>query len=211
MRVAALYVDARGPYKGRDDVDAWDNTPNGFGELADARKYAGPWPVVAHPPCGAWSQHRRTYRGNDKDCGPRAVEQVRKFGGVLEHPAGSKLWEACGLPAACAWYAPGADQAWPDAFGGYTLEVAQVEYGHVARKRTWLYIVGVSAERARAILQPPFPGREPTHWCSGRRGTSSRGTATVPPGIKVCSAQQRNRTPPAFADALVALARAVTP
>ena len=31
----------------------------------------------------------------------------------------------------------------------------------------------------------------------------------VPPGIKVCSAQQRRRTPPAFAEWLVMLARSV--
>ncbi len=190
MTVAALYVDARGPYATLPGVDAWD--------LArDARTYAGPHAVVAHPPCGAWSQHRRIYRGTDADCGPRAVAQVRAFGGVLEHPAGSKLWDTCGLPL----------PRYPaDAYGGYTIEVQQVDWGHVARKRTWLYLVRVPRT---AVTPPPYPGRAPTHWCSGRRQGGKAGKATVPPGIKVCSAQQRNRTPPLFAAWLVSLARRV--
>lgn len=97
-----------------------------------------------------------------------------------------------------------------DRFGGYSLEVCQVDWGHVARKRTWLYLVGVP----RDVLAFP-PPREPTHWISGFRTTTGRtpkhyrsNGSAVPPGIKVCSAQQRRRTPPMFAAWLVDLARA---
>jgi len=76
------------------------------------------------------------------------------------------------------------------------------------RKRTWLYLVEV------AELGPKPTPREPTHWCSGFRSSThaspkryrTNGCA-VPPGIKVCSAQQRRRTPVAFAEWLIALAR----
>jgi hypothetical protein len=62
----------------------------------------------------------------------------------------------------------------------------------------------------RAALEaPPYPGREPTHWTSGSRGKSSRTGKPVPPGIKVCSATQRRRTPPELAAYLVRLARSV--
>lgn len=192
--VVALYVDPRGPYP-EFVADCWDET-------RDARVYGGPLPVVAHPPCGAYGSLRHLRvpnreRRDDADCGPIAVAQVRRWGGVLEQPRGSKLWEVCGLPL------PG---ALPDEYGGYSLEVAQVEWGHVARKKTWLYLVGVPLS---ALGRQPFPGREPTHWVSGGRLHDRKGQGgVVPSGIKVCSAQQRRRTPAAFARWLVELAAA---
>lgn len=196
------------------DVDAWD-------AVRDARTYPGPGPVVAHPPCGPWGRLRHLYRGTEHDCAPRAVEQVRKFGGVLEHPAGSKLWEHCGLlppihelPSLAGKAALGSlsDTAFGGCHGAYTIELDQVEWGHVARKRTWLYLVGVPRE---ALEAPPFPGAQPTHWLSGFRSTTAKtprrykqNGCAVPPGIKVCSAQQRRRTPPELAAYLVRLARA---
>ena len=42
--IAALYVQRGGVYFDLAGVDPWD-------EQRDARRYAGPWPVVAHPPC----------------------------------------------------------------------------------------------------------------------------------------------------------------
>lgn len=208
MNVAALYIDLRGPYPticGCYDrrapghscsfsVDCWD-------ESRDARTYDGPHPVVAHPPCGPWGRLRHLYRGNEHDCAPRAVEQVRRWGGVLEHPAGSLLWKTELFPHLPA---PGET----DGLFGYTIEVNQCEWGHVARKRTWLYLVGVPRS---ALEVPPFPGREPTHWLSGGRGRAGKKAKTtpVPYGIKVCSAQQRRRTPPLFAEYLIRLARSV--
>lgn len=188
--VAVLYVDPRGPYPGL--VRDW------YDEARDARSYAGPFPVVAHPPCGPWSSLRHLSRETTAGCAPLALEAVRSFGGVLEHPKGSTFFTVHGLPL------PG---ELPDAFGGYTLEVSQCDWGHVARKRTWLYIVGV----AREALPPIPPSREPTHWASGGRTRSSRQGTPVPPGIKVCSAQQRRRTPPAFAAWLLEIARSATP
>lgn len=184
--VAALYIDPRGPYPRMEGVDCWD-------EARDARLYDGPYSVVAHPPCGPWGKLRHMYRGAEHDCAPRAVEQVRAFGGVLEHPAHSLLWAHCGMPE------PG---ELPDAWGGRTIEVEQVRWGHPAQKRTWLYFVGV---RDVGTFPPP---REPTHWVSGGRKPRRTGGA-VPPGIKVCSAQQRRRTPQAFAEWLVELARSI--
>ena len=183
----ALWVDPGGPYPGR--CAEW------YDEQRDAMNYRGMLPVVAHPPCGAWSKLRHLRNSNaDARMALRAIDLVRALGGVLEHPAESKLWDACCLPDP--------DQP-PDAYGGFALEIAQSDWGHVARKRTWLYVCGCGREQALGILHPPYPGRAPTHWCSGSR-KAPRGP--VPPGIKVCSAEQRRRTPPLLADALLLLA-----
>ncbi len=45
--IAALFVATGGCYFGLPDVEPWD-------VRRDARLYAGPWPVVAHPPCARW-------------------------------------------------------------------------------------------------------------------------------------------------------------
>jgi len=196
MTVAALYIDLGGPYPTMPGVDCWD-------EDRDARRYRGPHPIVAHPPCGPWGRLRHLYRGNEHDCAPAAVAAVRQWGGVLEHPARSLLWSHARLPE------PGDPL---DQFGGFTVEVDQCSWGHVARKRTRLYFVGID----RAIIDSTIrTGGTPTHWASGSRVNharpSSRRGSPVPPGIKVCSAQQRRRTPPAFAAWLVELARTACP
>jgi hypothetical protein len=192
VTVAALYVDPRGPYFGMQGVDPWDVE-------RDARTYAGPHPVVAHPPCGPWGRLRHLYRGAEHDCAPAAVAAVRRWGGVLEHPARSTLWSHARLPG------PG---ELPDEFSGFTVEVDQCAWGHVARKRTRLYLVGVDRALVESTLRT---GGTPTHWASGSRANpdrpSSRRGSPVPPGIKVCSAQQRRRTPPLFARWLVDLAQ----
>jgi hypothetical protein len=187
--VAALYVDPRGPYPKL--VREW------YDEARDARTYAGPWPVVAHPPCGPWGRLRHLCTRQDRTLALGAVDQVRGFGGVLEHPRDSRLWAYCGMPR------PG---ELPDACGGIAIAVDQCDWGHVARKPTWLYLVGVRN------VGPRLPRREPTHWISGGRSRVGKKAKTtpVPPGIKVCSAQQRRRTPVAFAEWLLSLAASVS-
>jgi hypothetical protein len=98
--IAALYVEAGGCYANLEGVDPWDET-------RDARLYAGPHPVVAHPPCQRWGRfwHGSTRRphqyalGDDGGCFEAALASVRRYGGVLEHPADSKAWRWHGLNA----------------------------------------------------------------------------------------------------------------
>jgi hypothetical protein len=186
--VSVLYVDPHGPYPSLVE-DWWDET-------RDAKWYKGPNPVVAHPPCAPWTTPRTLCaRDHEKGLGVLAVEQVRRWGGVLEQPSGSRLWDWCLLPR------PGRGQC-ADRYG-YSIEVEQVRWGRQARKRTWLYLVGVTVDAVNGELRnrPPI---KPTHWCSGVHTKGARGE--TPPGIKVCSAQQRRRTPVAFAEWLVSLA-----
>lgn len=142
--VAALYVRADGHYADRPDVDAWP-------ECRDASQYQGPHPVVAHPPCAPWGAYRNIAPTRQRaDLAVRAVDQVRWYGGVLEHPARSHLWAARDLPE------PGQP---PDQWGGWSLLIRQSWWGHRAPKPTWLYIVGRDVGDTPAIPPPqPDPG-----------------------------------------------------
>lgn len=101
----------------------------------DARHYNGPRPVVAHPPCRAWGRLRAFAkpRSDEKALAYHAVHAVRTWGGVLEHPTASTLWEAASLPL------PGDGR---DDFGGWSIQLPQFWFGHRAMKSTWLYVVG---------------------------------------------------------------------
>jgi hypothetical protein len=81
-------------------------------------------------------EHNRP--GNDGGCFAAAIEAVRRWGGVLEHPATSAAWASYNLtaPASMGW------QKTLD--GGWVCEVWQSAYGHRANKATWLYYFGVN-------------------------------------------------------------------
>lgn len=201
--IAALFVETDGTYFGRPDVDPWD-------EARDARRYAGSHPVVAHPPCQRWGRfwHGSTRKphqfelGDDGGCFASALQSVRDWGGVLEHPAHSKAWEFFGLRA------PPARGGWvpADGSGGWTCHVEQGFYGHMARKATWLY----ACRTARPDL----------HWGRGeqrlhpialeRHGYEKArriGMLAMVGGKD--KTRIRNATPPEFADVLIRMAEGV--
>lgn len=145
MKTAAvLFAHRRSPYKAFDLADVYD-------EDRDALTYAGSLPVVAHPPCRAWGRLRHFSRHETAEIQLAlfAVDQVRRVGGVLEHPACSTLWPAVGLPA------PGCR----DSFGGLTYAISQSWFGHRAPKLTWLYIVGAPGLPAVPFHLGVAPGR----------------------------------------------------
>jgi hypothetical protein len=178
----ALYVDPRGPYP--DLVREW------YDEKRDARTYAGPWPVVAHPPCERWGDQfhgcfpadhpKRRHLGDDGETFVAALLSVRTYGGVIEHPAHSKAWNNFGLPKP-------SHRGWtfPDRFGGRSASIEQGHWGHKARKPTWLYAVG-----APVVTLPLGPSEANVRL------------------DKACSheARYRSMSPVAFAEWLVSLA-----
>ena len=179
MTVAVLFARADSIYKTLPGTDVYDAD-------RDARTWAGGSPLVAHPPCRAWGLLRQFAkpRPDEKALAILAVSHIRQFGGVLEHPARSSLWNECAMPK------PG---EFNDEFGGYSIEIEQFHFGHKAEKRTWLYIVGASSI-------PEIPRREgrPTHVVSPMKN----GT-----GAKIITKSEREHTPPALAVWLVDLAR----
>lgn len=197
--VAALYVDRTGPYAGMPGVDLWD-------EQRDARRYAGPHPVVAHPPCARWcklakfsaARHGRAV-GDDGGTFAAALAAVRRWGGVLEHPAWTLAWPRFGLPTppARGW---GRSMLAPVE---WVCEVAQSAYGHEARKLTWLMLVALEPPTDTRWARPRG-SKTVTHFAQRHTGDfndTGRGHG------ERMAAKAVHLTPPAFADYLVALAR----
>jgi hypothetical protein len=201
--IAALYVEESGVYAGLPGVDAWPAS-------RDARRYAGPWPVVAHPPCERWGRYWhggpsarvRRVKGDDDGCFAAALATVRRWGGVLEHPEGSAAWRAFGLvapPKAGGWM-PAGDWI------GWTCCIEQGHYAHRARKATWLYAVGVDLPELRwgparsgIRLEDGYHSAE-----ERRRKRAERGGS----GERL-SHRERAATPMPFRDVLIAMARTV--
>lgn len=182
--VAVLFARADSVYKTLPGCDVWDAE-------RDARKWHGGAPVIAHPPCRAWGRmrHFAKPRPDEKELAFFAIDQVRRFGGVLEHPEGSSLWPAAGLPTLGAI----------DEHGGYTFPISQKWWGHRAEKLTLLYIVGCSA----ADLPPvPFDMQEPTHVVTS--SLYRKGDRRWKPHLRK---DEREHTPAALAKWLCEVAR----
>lgn len=141
--IAALFVETGGAYSAVPGVEPWD-------EARDARLYPGFHSVVAHPPCQRWGRFwhgcpRKPHQfklGDDGGCFAAALRAVRTYGGVLEHPADSHAWDCYDLPKpkrGAGWLAS------PLRSGEWSCYVEQANYGHPARKPTWLFYVGRNA------------------------------------------------------------------
>lgn len=202
--VAALFVEADGAYFGLPHVDPWD-------EERDARLYAGPWPVVAHPPCQRWGKFfagqpllikrtgQRKVKGDDGGCFAAALAAVRRWGGVLEHPENSHAWPHFGLNK------PPREGGWitADFEGGWTCCVEQGRYGHHARKPTWLYVARCKLPdliwgRSEAKLDPEIVARIGLERAKRRGEVASKGGGT--------DSTPRISTPAAFRDLLISIA-----
>jgi hypothetical protein len=200
QKIAALFVMPDGAYSGLPNVEIWD-------KARDARQYAGPWSVVAHPPCERWGRYWnggpsarvRRELGDDDGCFAAALASVRRWGGVLEHPEGSHAWRRFELmtpPRSGAWVVADWD-------GGWTCCIEQGAYGHRARKATWLYACGVdipSMKWGRASgdfvrLDEGFHSKE------------ERARAIKTGACQRLSKRQRAATPEQFRDLLISIAQ----
>lgn len=205
--IAALFVQTDGCYFGLPGVEPWD-------EARDARQYAGPWPVVAHPPCQRWGRFWagspyaiartgvRLKKGDDGGCFAAALAAARAFGGVIEHPEGSHAWAHFGLNK------PPRNGGWivADEHGGWTCCVEQGHYGHFARKATWLLAYGVELPdlnwtRGERRLNPDLVAR----W--GLKKAIRLGEIGAVGGGG--NDRERSATPIPFRDLLLGMARSV--
>ncbi len=198
--IAALFVQPDGCYANLPGVDVWD-------ENRDARTYAGPWPVVAHPPCARWGKfwHGSTRKphqfklGDDRGCFAAALKAVSQYGGVLEHAAHSRAWDRWDLPK------PPAKGGWVHGRYGWACHVEQGHYGHFSNKPTWLL---VCFERKPADLiwgpgeQRIHPRALELHGYEKARRIGMMAMVGGKDKTKI-----REATPPAFRDVLLDIAR----
>lgn len=199
--IAALYVETDGTYFEVEGVDPWD-------EARDARKYRGPAPVVAHPPCQRWGRYwhgspnnPHQYRlGEDGGCFAAALTAVRNYGGVIEHPAHSHAWRYFGLNT------PPMEGGWviADDFGGWTCHIEQGHYGHMSRKGTWLYAAGTELPVLiwGASEQRIHPRALELHGYEKARRIGMMAMIGGKDKTRI-----RNATPPEFRDVLLEIAR----
>lgn len=182
--IACLFLMLGSVYNAKAGTDCYDIE-------RDARTCESAGPLVCHPPCRGWGRlkHFAKTRPGERRLAQWSVIKVRRQGGVIEHPASSSLWKACGLPL------PGEGF---DEFGGWTLEIDQCRFGHRAKKNTWLYIVGATSV---PVLPPE---REPTACVDRNPRARKDGTKVRLPWI---TKKEREATPPAFADFLLSIAR----
>lgn len=200
--IAALYVETSGCYYGLPDVDLWD-------EARDARNYGGDRPVVAHPPCQRWGRYwhgspRKPHQyelGDDNGCFTSALQSLILFGGVLEHPAYSRAWDAFNLPK-------------PSHTGGWCTDglfsachVEQGHYGHMARKATWLLTCHI--QRLPELIWGPGEQQLPAYAVERYGYEKARRIGVMAAVGGKNKTKIRAATPAGFRDVLIDIARRV--
>jgi hypothetical protein len=156
----------------------------------DMNTWAGGNAVIAHPPCAQWGKFRQfaTNDPGEKILAMKCIELVRLFGGILEHPASSKLFDKI-LPL------PGQTDEW----GGYSICINQHWFSHPCEKKTLLYIVNCAEKEL-----PPIPlCLDAVQYviapCKTKKGN-------FPNGKKTLSKSRRDKTPIDLATWLIRVA-----
>lgn len=190
-QIAALFIQPKGHYPAMEGVDAWDKQRN-------AMLYRGPHSVVAHPPCARWSSLAAVVeathghkRGDDNGMFRFAVESVRRWGGILEHPHLSRAFLAYNLRVPVK-----NSEGWQrNGRGEWVTYVRQSNYGHRATKPTWLF----------------YCGRKPPSDLDWRLTEGSAAVTALGAGNRmerdVLGADEAMDSPIAFAELLVDMAR----
>lgn len=137
MLIPVLFTQVDSNYNLFDCFDTYDKNRNAF-------TYYNRLPLIAHPPCRKFSRLRTfsTAPVKEKQCAFFALSQVRQFGGILEHPRSSTLWQAGNFDLS----------GHIDNYGGFLRSVNLSWFGFPAEKKTMLYFVGISPDEL-----PHFP------------------------------------------------------
>jgi hypothetical protein len=146
-------------------------------------------------------------KGDDGGAFAAALHAVRTWGGVLEHPAFSDAWPAFDL-------ARPVPNAWTRCIdGGWVAEFRQLDFGHPAEKKTWLYAFGATKlplSTSTDAAQSAMVGRT---WTKQAQPTARvsfcRNHDKVPSTLRRLSSKEASRTPEPFRDMLIEIAQSV--
>ena len=136
--VAVLCTNIKTHYRDLPDVEVYD-------KRRDCRTFTGTCPIVAHPPCRAWSKitrHQAKPEPGEKDLAPFCIDVLKANGGVLEHPAHSVLFDELKLPKPTE----------PMRGGLWSMAIKESWFEPGRNKKTWLLFAGVSP----ALVFMPF-------------------------------------------------------
>lgn len=183
--ISALYCSSDSIYKNL-LIDVYDSERNAFTFDSDNV-------VICHPPCRTWGRlsHMSSAPKDEYLTGIHAVNMVRKNGGILEHPAGSKLFKYMNIPVNGSY----------DKYNGFIISVNQHWFGHRAQKRTWLYIVGIKRNQLPAL---PINYDAITHVVG-----SSKKRKTKDKGLPEITRNERSATPLKLAKWLIEVANII--
>lgn len=168
-KIPVLFTLQNSHYKKYNFTDCYDETRN-------ALLYSGKTAIIAHPPCRLWGRlsHLSKAPPVERLLAIWAIQKVRTNGGILEHPAGSRLFNKMLIPL----------DGSPDRTGGFVISINQHWFGFQAQKRTYLYIVGCSRSQLPSY---PLSFDAITHSISTSRNflelNKSKNSVTVP---KLC-------------------------
>lgn len=135
--IPVLFVDENSLYKNYSIFDAYDHS-------RDALTFYDRCPIICHPPCRLFSRLRSFSNASpsEKKLAFFALDRIRMFGGILEHPRSSTLWTSGNFNL----------DGSVDQYGGFLRSVNLSWFGYPAQKKTMLYFVGISP-----VQLPSFP------------------------------------------------------
>lgn len=179
MKIPILFTMQNSNYALFENADCYDIKRDALTCTSDSA-------FVAHPPCRSWGRLRKFANvvPGEHLLAVWSVFRLWRYGGVLEHPAGSGLWKLLNLPLPGSGY---------DFRGGFSISFNQSWFGFKCEKNTWLYIVGCSLSD---IPSMPLNFNAVSHTiCSTSRATSK----------KEISKNKRSETVPALCEYLISI------
>lgn len=161
------------------DLDLFDLRRNALSTVSNA-------PATYHPPCRSWGRLRQFAKtpSGEHWLAVWAVLRMWRYGDVLEHPAGSKLWSFMNLARPGQRY---------DSHGGFSVSLNQSWFGYPAKKNTWLYVVGCDISD---LPEMPLNFNAITKTVSGSKNRNV---------LKELSHSERSRTTLQFNEYLIAV------